>query len=92
MKIIKKADTSAWRYKFTCNKCDTELEADGSDLIHKHYPGGDSRDPYPSSDVYTVICPVCAESRNVPDKDIPKALMHEVRQRCERLNTSYFDR
>ena len=92
MKVLKQADTSAWRYKFTCSKCDSELEAEGSDLKHKHVDGGDMRDPYPSYDLYTVNCAVCQESRNVPEKDIPKALIHQVKERCKLRSSSYFDR
>lgn len=93
MKVIKKADTSNWKFRFTCTQCDSELEAEGKDVLHRHHAGSyDMRESWPAYDTFHVLCCVCNHERAVPEKDIPKALQHEVKERTQRRSTSYFDR
>jgi hypothetical protein len=93
MKVLKKVDTSDWKYRFTCTKCDSELEAEAKDVLCRHHPdSSDMRESYPAYDTFHVLCCVCNNERTVPDKDIPKALQHEVKERSQRRSTSYFDR
>lgn len=93
MKVIKKVDTSEWKYRFTCSQCDSELEAEGKDVMCRHHPGGsDMRESWPSTYSFHVVCCVCNTERSILEKDIPKALQHEVKERSQRRSTSYFDR
>lgn len=92
MKVIKRADTSAWKFKFTCCSCDSELEAESKDLSYRYVEGGDSRDPYPASEEYSVHCCVCSTRRIVPEAGLTKAVKHEAKERSQRHSTSYWDR
>ena len=58
-----------WSYTFMCSECDSELQADASDLIHHHYDG-DQREP--GYETWCITCPVCAHSTIVKDDKIPK--------------------
>lgn len=89
MKIIKKVDTSNWKYHVTCDKCDTELEADASDVSHKHYDG-DQREP--SYDGYYVFCPVCNQQLTVSKDKLPKALQIQIQNRNKKIYGGPFDR
>lgn len=73
MKIIKQTDFSNWKYRFTCSKCSSELEAEPTDVIvtvssdSGHYAGS-------SFESYSVKCPICHKDTNIlPDK-IPEVL------------------
>lgn len=89
MKIIKKADISNWSHKFTCNSCDSELEAESSDLFYSFHSGYGRETDY---ETYSVKCAVCNTSHTVKDSVIPKALKLEVKERTQRRSSNYFDR
>lgn len=74
MKVISKPDITAWTYKFTCQTCKSELQADYTDLKYrtqeKWYNGRDIDDGfYAKEDHFYVICPVCTkETEIIPNK------------------------
>ena len=67
MKVIKRA-SEEFQWTFMCTQCDSQCEADATDLI-KREAGGDQRDSWPES--FTVNCGVCNASNYVPTEDIP---------------------
>lgn len=83
MKIIKKADTANWKYKFTCSNCETELEAEASDLNYHVYNNG-VYDRGPTSEEYKVKCLVCNTGKVVPINSIPRALQYETQQKSKK--------
>lgn len=85
MKILKQIDIKEWAYIFTCTACDSELEANGNDLVYRHI-NGDMRDP--GYDTWIIICPVCKHSTNVKEDKIPKAIKM---QKISSRNTSSDD-
>ena len=88
MKIIKQVDVSNWKYRFTCTSCDSELEAEASDIKHtSHY---DQRDA--QYDTYCVYCPVCSTSKSILEKDIPKALQVKIKSKKTISYGGPFDR
>lgn len=78
MKVLKTADTSKWSYKFTCPQCESLLEAERGDVKYEHHDGC-IRDP--DYDTWTVSCPICQRSQNIPEKDIPKALQVQIKNK-----------
>lgn len=81
MKVINKPDVSNWSLKKTCEKCDTELEIEASDIRHQYYDG-DFRDP--GYDKYWANCPICSAELAVPKDKMPKL----IRLRVEKKSTS----
>jgi len=76
MKIIKKVDWSNWRHRFTCAKCESELEADADDVMTQFHEGYcDMREPESGKSYYTyyLTCAVCYAKHEIPDpnKEIP---------------------
>ena len=95
MKIIEKKDYTAWRHPFTCSRCESQLEAEPSDLRGIYTEGWS--DPTngsgaPAYWTYKVQCAVCSQEHTVLETTIPRALQHEVQERSKRRNTNYFDR
>jgi hypothetical protein len=84
MKIIKQADTSLWSCRFTCDECDSELEAAAADVRYKYYPG-DCRDP--SYENYDVECPICHKIKNLTSKNIPKAVRLQAKNKSSKGTT-----
>jgi transcription elongation factor Elf1 len=78
VKILKKAEANTWKHVFTCEKCESELEAEAIDVVHEHYVG-DMRDP--SFDNYHVNCAVCAHKHNLPTNKLPKVVQLEAQKR-----------
>ena len=78
MKVLKKLDVSNWRYKKTCEKCDSELEIEVSDVKHQHY-SGDQRDP--SYDEYWANCPVCSAKLQITKDKMPKLIQIQVEKK-----------
>lgn len=60
MKILKRA---SWEYKFTCNGCKSELEAEPSD-VRIDYPDHEENSFY-------VNCVVCVKAHIIKDDDVP---------------------
>jgi hypothetical protein len=89
MKIIKKEDTSGWKYRHTCANCDSELEVEAKDLRYTRYDG-DMREP--GYDSYSAQCAVCSQTFNVLANKIPKLIQIEAKDRTQRHSTNYFDR
>jgi len=89
MKVIKKADVSGWSYKHTCANCESELEVESKDLVHKHY-SGDMREP--SCDTFNASCAVCNQTFTVPTVKVPKLLQLEAKDRSSRSSSSYWDK
>lgn len=77
MKVIKKVDTTLWRYRQNCVKCESELEAEPGDVVYR-YVSGNSHDP--SYDTWTITCPVCSHPINIPPSKIPKAVQVEIQK------------
>lgn len=77
MKIIKKEDISHWTYKIICSGCDSELEAESSDLKRTYY-AGDFRDP--ESESFYVVCPVCSKGNAIAESKIPKLIKIGLRK------------
>jgi hypothetical protein len=75
MKVLKKADTSNWSHKFKCSSCESELEAESSDLLYT-YCSGYGREP--DYEYYSVKCAVCDAAHNVKTADIPQLLQLQV--------------
>jgi hypothetical protein len=82
MKIIKQIDTSGWRFHTVCDKCETELEADSSDVVYNHY-AGDQREPY-SYETYHIVCPVCTGHITVPKDKMSKALQLQIQKKMSK--------
>lgn len=78
MKILKKAESTAWKHVFTCGKCESELEAEAIDVVHEHH-AGDMRDP--SYDSYHVTCPVCSQKHILTFVEMPKVVQLEAQKR-----------
>lgn len=89
MKIIKQVDVSDWKYRFTCVSCDSELEAEANDIKHNHY---DDQRELSSYDKFCVYCPVCNAGRDIPAKDIPKALQVKIKNKKTISYGGPFDR
>jgi endogenous inhibitor of DNA gyrase (YacG/DUF329 family) len=83
MKIIKQVDISNWAYKHTCADCETEMEADKSDINYQ-YVAGDRNEI--GSDRFHFACPVCSKIVYIPNDKIPKAL--QIRIKAENNNRS----
>jgi hypothetical protein len=86
MKIIKKQDTTNWTYKHICSGCDTELEIEAKDLIHRHYDG-DFREP--GYDKYSANCAVCQCDISVQENKIPRLIQIEAKKRSSGNRTNY---
>jgi hypothetical protein len=84
MKVIKKAEISAWTYEFTCIKCDSELEA-GADDVKYIYHDGMNREP--DFDEYVVLCPVCGGTESLTTAELPK-LLKLIAQSTRRIDNS----
>lgn len=78
MKIIKKADTTQWSHRVTCDMCDSELQVESSDVKYQYHEGYDQREP--AYDEYYTFCPVCSVKIDIPDDKIPKALKVQVKK------------
>jgi transcription elongation factor Elf1 len=78
MKILKKAEANTWKHVFTCEKCESELEAEAIDVIHVHH-AGDMRDP--SYDSYHVTCAVCDHKHDLMTNKLPKVVQLEAKKR-----------
>lgn len=87
MKVLKKADVSDWTYKHKCVNCDSELEVEESDIIHRHYDG-DMREA--SYDTYSAKCPVCNKTFSIPEASIPKLIKVNSKKRTGR-SPDYLD-
>lgn len=79
MKIIKQVDVSNWTYRFTCQDCDSELEADHNDIKS----GGDGH----GGVEFYVYCSICHTKTDVNTEDVPKALQIKVKNK----SSSYYD-
>ena len=66
MKIICTPAVTEWRYKVTCNNCDTVLEAEASDLRKVN----DQRD----GNFAQCICAVCKAPITIAHSQIPKGV------------------
>jgi hypothetical protein len=77
MKIIKKTDTINWSCKYTCDKCDTEMEVEKGDLKYKYLeadrPGGIG------DDTFSFYCPECHDKVEMITAKIPKLVQIEVK-------------
>lgn len=94
MKVLKKQDVTNWSYKHTCVHCDSELEAEASDLSFGHVDG-DMREP--GYDYFWATCTVCGMNFNVLTDKIPKlvqlAAKEKEKNKTSRGNSgNYFDR
>lgn len=78
MKIIKKTDTDAWSHKYTCDKCETEMEIEKGDLCHQHHSGYGRESDY---DEFYCFCPICHDKIVVVSSKIPKAVQVLVKQK-----------
>jgi hypothetical protein len=71
MKVLKEGIPPNPNFRGTCRICNTEIEAEPSD-IKRHDP--DQRDPREST-YYTTTCPVCHRGMNVVPVD-PKSIRY----------------
>lgn len=79
MKVLKKSvDTVSWNLTFTCNYCDSELQAFAGDIMHSSYDG-DFREPY--SESYSVNCAVCKYPHPIAFDKIPKLIRLEAKNK-----------
>lgn len=69
MKIIKKEDTSDWKYLHTCVGCDSELEVDKLDVIYN---------PNFIDEKFDTKCIVCSTRFSIKEKDISKLVKIEI--------------
>src|SRR5271169_4737576 len=89
MKVLKKIDTTLWRYRQICVKCESELEAEPGDVLYHYYPG-DCRDP--GYETWTITCPVCSHVIDVPPSKIPKAVQVVIQKgKLPHSGTQYID-
>jgi hypothetical protein len=69
MKVVKARPP--WKHKFTCKGCQTELEAEASDVrigtFNACYYAGDN-----GEQKYYVKCSVCGTDHIVPDSRVPQ--------------------
>lgn len=91
MKILKQVDASAWTHKISCEGCDSELQADVTDIRYKHVTG-DQRDP--SYDSYQIECPICHICLDIFEESIPKTVRIQAKNKAyvSSLSSSYQDR
>lgn len=69
MKILKKVDVNEWKHNFTCDDCDSSLEANASDVKYVYHDGMGRESNY---EEYLVDCPVCGESKTLDEVNLPK--------------------
>ena len=85
MKVLKKENISEWKHIYTCSRCKSELEAEGSDIQHKTVKkyGNDPRDPGDSfnADVYYLSCAVCSHTLDLDENKIPYLLKTQAKLR-----------
>ena len=84
MKIVKKNVYKDWSHRFTCTRCESELQAEPDDIRGIYHEGwSDSRDGthHPSYWTYEVICAVCQQRHDISSERLPKILQHEVQER-----------
>lgn len=62
MKVLKRVEKT---HKFTCTNCQSELEAEASDLMFRSWESGD----YDRSEYY-FVCEVCKEEHKLKDEKI----------------------
>lgn len=91
MRVIEKKSYDDWKYTFECEKCESKLEAEHSDLKATHH-AGDQRDQTPSYWSYYVVCEICHERHAVSAAKVPKYLASQAQDRSQRHNTNYMDR
>lgn len=79
MKVLKKTDTSKWSWRTKCYQCESELEAERGDIKWTLSPAdGVYRS---AADMWSITCPVCSNVIHIPEKEIPKLLQTEVKQK-----------
>ena len=88
MKVLKKVDHSAWRYKFVCARCTSELEAEPADVRAQYHEGGDQRDPSPSFYMYHCTCTVCNQQHDINERTIPVAMQHFLQEKARSHGSS----
>lgn len=72
MKILRQGvDHNTWTINCDCPHCDSELQAEASDITSL-YHSGDYREPSYYS--YSVQCPVCKNSISLDKEDLPKLI------------------
>lgn len=88
MKVISKPDTTNWKYRHTCVKCEAVLDVEKGDVKYHNYPG-DFRDP--GYETWSANCPICSSSISVPVSAIPKAVQMEIKKGLPSPGTSFAD-
>jgi hypothetical protein len=78
MKIIKKPDTSTWKYTFTCASCTAELEAEATDIVYNYYSGDYRESGY---ETFSLTCPVCSHSHTLKKDFLPKIVQLEAKKK-----------
>lgn len=70
MKVLSTPDYTTWTYKFTCYTCESELQADYTDLKYrtiKEWSSDSMGDGgyYADTDYYHLVCPVCTKETQI---------------------------
>lgn len=90
MKVLKKVNTSNWKYVHTCTFCDSQLEVESKDVRYIYSESKSENPTYGGTEKFSAYCMVCNLPFDVPTKDMPKLLIHEIKTWCSRK--SYDDR
>lgn len=89
MKVISTPDYTAWTYKFTCQTCKSELQADYTDIqyrLEKKWYDDSIGDGgyYADADYYYLVCPVCLKEKHIHPNEkgvnIPYLLQEKVKK------------
>lgn len=91
MKVLKREDTSNWKYEHTCGECDSVLELSADDVKHTHYEA-DPREPGSSYDTYYAFCAVCSKQFNIPEGKLTKAVKLKAKNNKPASYGGYYDR
>lgn len=89
MKVVKKLDIAAWRKRFECKTCESQLEIEAGDVKYEYHSGYGRDTDY---ETWTVRCPVCQTQHNVVKTDIPKAVQIAIKSKgLSSPGTQYVD-
>jgi hypothetical protein len=90
MKIIKKVDITNWKLEHTCDKCETEMEVEKSDIRYQLSKADRPSDN--DQDTFYFLCPVCIDTIYIDPDKLPKVLQVLLKRDNNVSFGGYFER
>lgn len=90
MKVLEKKDWDNWRWRCTCPKCESKLEAEPADVVCNPSSGGNMHDY--CAEYFYVKCPVCSQRISISVEEIPSYLQDQARTRATQRSYGPYDR